>query len=237
MPPVVTIALTANSYNTDLSQFAATARDPNNTDGSTGSGVSAATLFLVRVWDNSNWNGSAWVGSIASLPLTVGAPNGSGTCALTVGTSYPLPSGSNLPAGQYKLSILAPDHANNKTTASVTLFIGQQDVAMPTEALTTPAPNSSVPDISVINGTATNPNTGPAGQISAIYRVAVVLSCSYNGYSQSWNGTAWQSGPPPTGDYCLGTRSNGVVNWSVSSPLPATETNALYTVQVEAFDT
>jgi hypothetical protein len=104
--PAVSFSSPLNSA--QVASFSAISGKALDSDG--GSGISRVYLYIQRASDSLYWNGSAWV------------TEGRMETTFSEGTwsrSLNLPSGTNLPNGEYRLSALAYDRASNYSWARI----------------------------------------------------------------------------------------------------------------------
>ena len=203
-------------------------------DGADGSRIARVTVQLARLSDGRRWNGSSWISSdyglqttLTAKPLSGDATNAEWVC------NGPFPSGANATAGQYEIKVFAYDvygNLNNPNIAPARSTF-TLDLISPSVAIATPAPNSTVSDLSSVSGTASDESWG-----SGIDRVNLVIVRQSDG--RQWNGWEWvsaQTGVPVA-------LSNG--NWSFVSPasngarLPIGSNlpNGAYLLRAVAFD-
>ena len=175
-------------------------------DGASGSGIASLQLRLTRSWSGSveTWNGMGWsVGDAFVLGRT-------GVGYWTFGAQ--LPSGANLTPGLYALRATAIDRAGNTTSAARAITIGN-DTTKPVITLTAPAANATLTELTLIAGTATdNPASGQVA--SGLGRVTVQLYRTYNGPTESWDGSSWVAGTKTL-------VSSPVGFWNINTGLPS----------------
>jgi hypothetical protein len=140
----------------------------NGTFGEGGSGLSHIDLVILRLTDNKRWDGTTWVNFETGLVTTTGA----GTWSV----GQRLPSGANLPNGQYTLKAVAYDKAGNVGVNSINITIST--------AL-------SISTTSSVDISTANANTS-AATITLTFSGALMLDAAQNeaNYNVAVNGKA-----------------------------------------------
>jgi hypothetical protein len=168
------------------------------TDNPGGSGFQTAILFLSRLSDGLYWNGSAW--DIFSFASILGV-NPSGTNWVR---NFGLPSGTNLTEGVYSFVARSEDWAGNLSDIQSNFFT--VDLTPPLVSFLTPAPNTSITSLALVQGVATD--TGGSG----VQRVDLSLQRVADG--SYWDGNTWMPQLATLATTLQGT------NWSRASGLP-----------------
>jgi hypothetical protein len=122
-PSVAITSHTSGATVADLSGFAGTA-----SDSSGGAGLAGVTLVIIRLSDGARWNGWVWKQGFTGIPTQVSAPNWQMVVPASNGAR--LPTGLNLPDGQYQVVADGFDAAGNYSQAAVTVTKGSSASAL-----------------------------------------------------------------------------------------------------------
>jgi hypothetical protein len=161
---------------------------------------------------------SATTGATIRYTLDGSSPNESSP-ALAAGVSLSVSTGTVVRARAFVSGQVPSEPA----TAS---YVISSDTTTPTVAITAPAPNAVVPSLSIIEGTASDAETG-------VVRVDVIIRRLSD--DLRWNGSAWVN--VETG--LAAVRNNTGSYWSVRSGLPsgANLISGSYEIKAVAYDT
>jgi hypothetical protein len=209
---------------TSLSGITGTATD------NLGSGdIAGVSLLLRRASDGLYWSpGTGWVD-----PRTTFAAVQDGTHGAWTTEGVALPTGSDLPAGQYTLWTYASDRAGHRADAAITLAVdpAATDTTPPAPAsFTAPLAGASATGLSSIIGTA---HDNPGG--SGVGRVELLIERASDG--KYWTGSSATGWSAQRTEFATDLKSDG--DWAApgsSLPLGVDLPSGVYYVWAYTYD-
>ena len=115
-------------------------------DNRGGCGIDKIDMAIVRLKDKKHWNGVGWVDVDVHLSVALNGTIWSKTAGL--------PTDRDLLAGKYNINVVAYDGNLNQSSASVTVNVPSPPVI----TVTSPKPGSQLKELSLVAGTASDPD-------------------------------------------------------------------------------
>jgi hypothetical protein len=201
-------------------------------DNTGGSGVETVTITFTRPVPNTTnvqyWTGTAWSNTVANLPCAVWPLDG----GYAWSNQAALPSGSNLPTGDYTVTAQAVDKAGNSASVS-NAFRVIADLAPPTITITTPQNGATATGLPSVSGTVSDTATANSSGVAKV----LVLLYRADGFAEKfeyWNGSTWGRREYITASV---NATTAPARWSIS-PLPSGTnlTRGAYFIKAFAYD-
>lgn len=215
-PPAIQVPILNGQYQSILGASGIAA------DNRGGSGIGKVLFYLRRAVDGRYWTGTIWSSNSVALPASltpqsVGSPPIAGV-RWSSGRQWPAPS--QFQTGRYWLQLLAIDRAGNRSASNSGFDI---DRLSPIVQITQPSRNSSLFNLSVVSGVASDNSRRVA-------RVILYLRRQSDG--AHWNGALWVRGTAPLTTVLSGTTWKRAGGW----PIAGTLQPGNYTLLAFAFD-
>jgi hypothetical protein len=169
-------------------------------DNQGGCGVDRIEYDLERLSDGQHWNGSTWVGGETSQSVTFNGTNWSKTTNL--------PTGKDLNAGAYRITVEAIDQNGNESSDDVTVTVPEAPVI----SITKPLNGSLISELATITGTAKDP---ALGDLTIKYSVQRLSDNRY--FSRS----AWVISHPAVAPSFTATYDAATNTWQSADTLPS----------------